>query len=197
MTRAVHPARLAFLLVGLTTALAVGCKKPAPQGDDTDGSKAPDTDPVPGKNPGVVRPPTVEPNPRTIDKSRLVGWLDLLSAYKDKPREAEGKYTGQTVLCYLNWPDQVRDAEGRACVVTGADKGKHRPSLVVRLANENGWKEGARTRGELIYVEGRVVGVGPPASFPWMRDWAGLPEPGIQIPTKVLVIEDGRVVTAP
>jgi len=139
-------------------------------------------------------PSKTPPNPRTIDAARLMVGMDLVGQYRENEKAADAKYTGQQMLCLIHFPDMVRDADGKACVLLSGDMGKSRPCLVVRLANEAGWKEGARSLKEQLYLEGKVVGQRAVADLPWMRNWARLPQPfGTQ--GKVVVIEGGKIVT--
>jgi hypothetical protein len=141
-------------------------------------------------------PSKTPPNARTIDAARLMVGMDLVGQYRENERAADAKYSGQHLLGLIHFPDMVRDADGTACVLLSGDKGKSRPCLVVRLANEAGWKEGARSLKEQLYVEGKVVGQRAVADLPWMRNWARLPQPfGAQ--GKVVVFEGGLIVTPP
>src|SRR5262249_21294798 len=142
-------------------------------------------------------PPKTTPNLRTIDVSKVVLEVTLLSDYQNKPKDAETRYSGQQHLIWISFPEMRRAADGTACVLGGTNQGQYCPSVVVRLATESGWRAGARPLKDQLYIEGRVVGTRAPADPPWMRDWAQLPQGGVHIPGKVIVVEGAKIVTPP
>jgi hypothetical protein len=146
----------------------------------------------------IPRDPSAKPapaaNPRTInDPSRYAEEVSMILDYVKRPQLAETRFTGKQLIVSLGFMYCARDDEGRPCVLAQSDEGKRTPSIVARLVNEGGWKEGKLVKGRLL-VEGRVVGALPLEELSWMKSWTGRDRGTVYIPGKVIVIEDAKLV---